>query len=115
MGWAPNHRRIKERYNPTPNAEEQWHEDRLKKLPCFGCGRFGGFAHHVMTDFPGKRWRRDHRYQLPICHGCHQGKGGIHDLGSERKWLERMGMTAGEMVAFAIDLWDETQDERRVA
>lgn len=115
MGWTPNHGRIKARYNPTPNAEERRHEQRLEGLPCFGCGRFGVEIHHVMTDFPAKRWRRDHRYQLPVCPPCHRGPNGIHGLGSERKWLERMEMTAGEMIAFVIDLWDETQDERRVA
>ena len=115
MGYTPDHRRIKARYNPTPNAAERRHELRLETLPCFGCGRFGVSCHHIMLDFPAKRWRRDHRYQLPLCWSCHQGPQGIHGLGSESKWLASMGMTEAEAIAFALDLWDESEDERKAA
>lgn len=115
MGYSPNHGRIKARYNPTPNAAERRHEQRLEKLPCFGCGRFGVSCHHVMTDFPAKRWRRDHRFQLPVCWACHQGPQGIHGLGSERAWLATVGISEAEMIAYVFDLWDESEDERKVA
>lgn len=115
MGWTPNHRRIKERYNPVPNALEKRHEERLETLPCFGCGRFGVACHHTMLNFPAKRWRRDHRFQLPLCWDCHQGPKGIHGLGSEKKWLASVKISEAEAIAFMIDLWDETLDERRAA
>ena len=86
MGWSPNHKRIKPKYNPQPNAEEERHEQRLRDLPCVGCGRFGVELHHTMLRFAAKRWRRDHRYQIPVCADCHRGADGIHGLGSEALW-----------------------------
>lgn len=115
MGWTPNHGRIKARYNPQPNAAERRHEQRLESLPCFGCGRFGVSCHHTMLDFPAKRWRRDHRFQLPVCPACHQGDEGIHGIGSEKKWLASVGITEAEAIAYMLDLWDESEDERKVA
>lgn len=116
MGWSPNHGRIKERYNPKPNAAEERHEQRLEMLPCFGCGRLGGRCHHTMLNFPAKRWRRDHRYQLPICDECHQGPKGIHGLGSEKKWLVNIGKTEAEAIAEIVGLWEISVElERRAA
>lgn len=116
MGWTPNHKRIKERYNPTPNAEERRHEERLETLPCFGCGRFGVACHHTMLSFPAKRWRRDHRYQLPLCWVCHQGPRGIHGIGSEAAWLESVRKTEAEAIEFVQRQWEISQEaERRAA
>ena len=115
MGWSPNHGRVKPRYNPQPNAAERRHEQRLEGLPCFGCGRFGVEVHHTLLDFPAKRWRRDHRFQLPVCPACHRGPQGIHGIGNEVKWLAEAGMSEAEAIAYMIDLWDETEDERRAA
>lgn len=115
MGWTPNHGRIKERYNPVPNAAERRHEKRLEGLPCFGCGRFGVSCHHTMLDFPAKRWRRDHRYQLPLCRECHQGPNGVHGIGSEAKWLASVEITEAEAIAYVIDLWNESEEVRKAA
>lgn len=106
-------RRIKERYNPTPNAAEVRHEMRLYALPCIGCGRYGVELHHTMVDFPAKRWRRDHRYQLPVCPECHRGDLGIHGIGSEARWADEMGLDTAEI---AQRLWAESQAlEQRAA
>lgn len=115
MGWTPDHKRIKARYNPTPNAEEERHERRVKERPCFGCGRFGVHAHHTMLDFPAKRWRRDHRYQLPVCGDCHQGTKGIHGIGSEKKWLASIGRTEAEAIAEIEGLWAASVELERKA
>jgi hypothetical protein len=116
MGWTPNHGRIKARYNPTPNAAERRHELRLETLPCFGCGRFGVCAHHTMLDFPAKRWRRDHRYQLPVCPECHQGDNGIHGIGSEREWLASIRVSEADAISEIQRLWAESEElERRAA
>lgn len=112
MGWKPNHKRIKPKYDPNPNAEERRHEDDLKKLPCIGCGRRGGVAHHTMLSFPAKRWRRDHRYQVPLCDECHAGKDGIHGIGSEAKWWARHGWSVEQAVGYIIGLWDARQVTR---
>lgn len=115
MGWTPEHGRIKARYNPKPNAEEKRHEERLETLPCFGCARFGVSCHHTMLKFPAKRWRRDHRYQLPVCWNCHQGPQGIHGIGSEAKWLASIGKTEAEAIAYVQDLWAESEAQERKA
>ena len=79
-----SHGRIKERYNPVPNAAESRHEARLREMPCVACGGRCEEVHHVMQQFPGKRFRRDHRFQIPLCSFCHQL---VHKgYGSEAKW-----------------------------
>lgn len=103
MGWKPNHGRMKERYNPRPNAEERRHEQRLEQMPCINCGSTPVEVHHLMQDAPGKRWRRDHRFQIPVCADCHRGPNGIHGLGSERGWAELHGL---DLPAIALGLWN---------
>jgi len=84
MGYQVNHGRIREKYNPIPNAKEYAHHLRVMELPCIGCGGYAGNAHHVLEESPFKRWRRDHRIVVPVCHYCHTQ---IHDVhGTERKW-----------------------------
>lgn len=61
-----------------------------------------------MLDFPGKQFKRDHRYQIPVCPDCHRGPQGIHGLGSEVKWWESIGFTRDRAVAKVIDLWAES-------
>jgi hypothetical protein len=108
VGWRPNHGRIKPKYNPQPNAEERRHEERLLELPCVGCGRWGVECHHTMLDFPGKRHRRDHRFQVPVCPDCHRGPKGIHGIGNEAKWWASIGWSREKAVHYVEDLWLET-------
>lgn len=108
MGWKPNHKPMREKYNPVQNAAEKRHERHVQKQPCFGCGRLGSSAHHTMLEFDGKRWKRDHRWRLPLCWNCHQGPQGVHGLGSERKWLASVERTEGEAIALMARLWGES-------
>ena len=100
--------RIKAKYNPQPNAAEKRHEQRLYRLPCYGCGRYGVELHHSLLRFPEKRWRRDHRFQLPVCGHCHRGHYGIHGLGTEQAWLEVIGKAEAEAVAYLLRLEAES-------
>ena len=70
---------------------------------------------HVLLDFPGKRWRRDHHFRLPVCGSCHRGEHGIHGFGSERIWLNYIGKSEAEMIACVKGLWGNDQDEVRAA
>lgn len=115
MGWKTNHKRIKPRYNPVPNAAEARHKERVRALPCFGCGVFGVSAHHTLLTFPGKRWRRDHRCLLPVCWECHQGPDGIHGIGNEVEWLKSVERTEAEAVEYIKRLWAISEDEERKA
>jgi hypothetical protein len=114
MGWKPDHRPIREKYNPKPNAAEARHEDRLRGLPCIGCGREGNIeCHHTMMEFPNKRWRRDHHYQLPVCPDCHRGPKGIHGIGSEAKWAAARGVDTATIAQMEWEISEEL--ERRAA
>ena len=80
--------RIKEKYNPKPNARELRHHVRLCNLPCIACGGAGGVFHHLLSEATGKRWRRDHEYGLPMCDHCHRA---LHAHGDERTWCQVQG------------------------
>jgi hypothetical protein len=108
MGYIVKHKRIKEKYNPKPNAEELRHEERIRQQPCIGCGAWGVELHHTMLDFPGKRFRRDHRFQIPVCADCHRGRHGIHGIGREDEWGRINGC---DTAAIAQRLWWETVND----
>lgn len=83
--------RIKEKYNPKPNARELRHHVRLCNLPCLACGGAGGVFHHLLSHATGKRWRRDHEFGLPLCDYCHRA---LHAHGDERAWCQVQGFDA---------------------
>lgn len=96
MGWSPPHGRIKEKYDPKPNAAELRHKLRIKALHCVACGAWPSEAHHVMQPHPRKRFRRDHRFLLAVCNECHRGTEGIHGIGRESEWAAMLAIdTAG--------------------
>lgn len=116
MGWKPDHKRMKATYSPYMSADEKAHADRLRAdACCFGCGRWGIETHHLMLPFEGKRWRRDHRFLLPVCRDCHRGAQGIHGLGRESLWLASIGKTEVEAVVHVRRLWAESEERRRAA
>jgi hypothetical protein len=81
--------RIKPRYNPTPNAKERAHHERLIAMPCICCDREGGVFHHLLSRAAGMRWRRDHEWGLPMRDECHRA---LHGYGNERAWFEPLGI-----------------------
>ena len=85
MGYCPPHKRVKERYNPTPTAREKaYHLWLMETFPCIcGCGGAATVVHHPLTRHPAQRWRRDHEYVVPMSADCHRG---LHDVGDEQKW-----------------------------
>ena len=109
MGWKPDHKPIREKYSPKQTAAEKRHERHVQAQLCFGCGRYGSSAHHTLLEFEGKRWRRDHRWRLPVCKECHQGDDGIHGIGSETKWLASVDRTEAEAIELMARLWKESE------
>lgn len=88
--------RVKPKYRPQMNSEEKAHKAHVLQQPCFGCGAQATQAHHTLLALPGKRWRRDHAWLMPLCAPCHTA---IHDrFGNEAKWLESVGRTAEDAI-----------------
>lgn len=95
MKLAPS-QRIKPKYHPVPNAAERRHHHRLMELPCTGCGiEPAGVVHHVLGHIQIKRWRRDHRIVVPVCHVCHRF---IHE--GEAAWEIGNAINLGEVARF---------------
>ena len=99
MGWKPEYRRIKERYNAVPNARERaFHLWLMDAYPCVcGCGYAAGEVHHPLDRHPLQRWRRDHEFVVPMFWQCHRA---VHRAGSdqfaEKAWQYRAyGLDAG--------------------
>ena len=113
MGWKPDHKPIKAKYSPYMSAKEKRHKARVELEPCFGCGAWNTVAHHTLLKFPEKRWRRDHRFLLPVCERCHTL---IHDELSEPLWLADAGKNEDDAISYIKRLWDASEeDERRAA
>jgi len=99
---APKHIRIKPRAKAPPTPEEWAHMDRVARIGCLVCGQPASL-HHIMH-MQGKMRRRDHRYVVPLCREHHQGKTGVHGLGSEELFNETHGIDLPEI---AKGLWNE--------
>ena len=95
MGAPVNHKRIRERYNPVPNASERRHHARVMERGCLVC-QGEAIAHHILQSSPHKRWRRDHLQVVPLCDACHRG---LHGNGDEIAWQD----------SFRLDLANEAQ------
>jgi hypothetical protein len=97
MGYKVNHARMKERYHRFPNAAERRFHIQLMDWPCLSCGvQPCGVFHHLLTDTPEKRFRRDHEMGLNLCDSCHRS---LHSDGDEWAWCMARGI---EPVAAAI-------------
>jgi hypothetical protein len=89
------------KYNPRPNAGERRHHIRVMELPCQACGvEYGVIAHHILSDAPGKRYRRDHEFVIPLCaNPCHDD---LHNkIGDEQAFAAAWGFNAAD-VAVAL-------------
>lgn len=84
MGYSPPHRRMKEKYNPTPNARERaFHVWLIEEVPCVNTGMKAQCVHHPLMRHPAQRWRRDHEFVVPMTDAAHKA---LHGEGSEAKF-----------------------------
>lgn len=88
MGYPVNHKRIREKYNPEPNAAERRHHARVMQDGCLVCGG-PAVVHHVLQNTPNKRWRRDHKIVVPLCDPHHRE---LHNHGNEAEWQKPHGL-----------------------
>jgi len=89
--------RIKPKYSPTPSASERAFHITMCGFHCIACERAGGLFHHLMSDAPGKRWRRDHEFGLPLCNDCHTA---LHMHGNEKAWCAGYGFDPAERAGY---------------
>lgn len=83
--------RVKEKYNPIPNARERAFHIYLidNELCVCGCGRKAECVHHPLQRHPEQRWRRDHEFVVPMADECHRS---LHASGNERSWVDGRGI-----------------------
>lgn len=68
--------------------EDRKYLDRVASLGCIICGA-PACIHHI-REGQGMSQRASDRDVLPLCHNHHQGKEGIHTLGT-RTWQKKFG------------------------
>jgi hypothetical protein len=54
------------------------------------CGRPRECFHHIIH-VNWQRITKDDMLVIGLCHNCHQGKGGVHDLGGDQRFHEATG------------------------
>ena len=71
------------------NWLEQEHPDCV-------CGRLRECFHHIIH-INCQRITKDDMLVVGLCRECHQGNGGVHDLGGERQFMEATGWNLVEL------------------
>lgn len=98
------HKRIKRRRR-FADADEKAYWNSLDRK-CVACGSCSDTViHHILAGIAEKVRRRDHRYVVVLCPGCHNGRAdSVHGLGSEERFAQRHGVC---LVTIAIRNWNE--------
>lgn len=118
---APKHNRIKQKGKHAPNPKEQFHMDRVSKIPCVHTGEWVTELHHIKQldrhvlakEFGfTRKGGRDHRFVVPLRLLSHKVPDGVHGVGLETGFLDKYGI---DLVEWAINewliserMWDET-------
>ena len=69
------------------------------------CGAERQAFHHIIH-VNSQRITKDDRLVIGLCQPCHQGKGGVHDLGGERQFLESTGWNLVELAVLRRHNWE---------
>jgi hypothetical protein len=77
-------------------AERRYRDWLSREHPDCVCGA-QAVSHHHIIHLNNQRITKDEMLVIPLCKSCHQGKGGVHDLGGERQFLEATGWNLVEL------------------
>lgn len=88
-----------------PSAAVKRYWDQLPGL-CEVCGAHGPSIHHIIH-VNGQRITKDDMLVVKLCRDCHQGNGGVHDLGGEAKFLGATGWNLVEIAVLRRHNWDQ--------
>lgn len=80
---------------PAAAVKRYW--DTLPQQ-CEVCGAPEPSIHHIIH-VNRQRITKDDMLVVKLCRACHQGKGGVHDLGGERQFMEATGW---DLVGLAV-------------
>lgn len=80
---------------PTAAAKRYWEWAALE-FPLCVCGAVRQCFHHIIH-VNRQRITKDDFLVIGLCQPCHQGKGGVHDLGGERQFQEATGWNLVEL------------------
>lgn len=72
---------------PSTKSEKEW-MSKVASIGCIIC-RMPATIHHIRAGM-GMGQRNSHYNVLPLCHNHHQGKEGIHTLGT-KTWQRKYG------------------------
>lgn len=88
------------------NAKERRYRDWLsQEFPFCVCGAPAEQHHHIIH-INNQRITKDEMLVMPLCRNCHQGTGGVHDLGGERQFFEKTGWNLVEIAVLRRHNWE---------
>lgn len=90
---------------PTAAAKRYWEWAALEFPLCVVCGAMRQCFHHIMH-LNHQRITNDDFLVIGLCQPCHQGDGGVHDLGGERQFLEKTGWNLVELAVLRRHDWE---------
>lgn len=90
-----------------PSAAHKRYWDSLPEW-CEVCGASDPSIHHIIH-VNGQRITKDHMLVVKLCRNCHQGKGGVHDLGGERQFLHSTGWDLVQLAVLRRHDWEIRQ------
>lgn len=80
---------------PTAANRKYWDWLALEHPECV-CGVERQCLHHIIH-VNGQRITKDDMLVIGLCAACHQGKGGVHDLGGDGKFHKATGWNLVEL------------------
>jgi hypothetical protein len=92
---------------PTAAAFPYWKHLEWDFPQCV-CGAPRECFHHIIH-VNRQRITKDDMLVIGLCKPCHQGKGGVHDLGGERQFLEATGWNLVELAVLRRHNWEVMQ------
>lgn len=75
---------------------------------CEVCGASEPSIHHIIH-VNRQRITKDDMLVVKLCRNCHQGSGGVHDLGGERQFQKATGWNLVELAVLRRHDWELRQ------
>jgi len=91
------------------NASQRSYRDHIAlRYPYCVCGAPVQQQHHIIH-LNHQRITKDEMLVVGLCRNCHQGKGGVHDLGGEAQFLKATGHDLVHLAVLRRHDWEIRQ------